>query len=170
GRRSGRCAELGSGAAFGGAADLHMSAIPHRLAGPRGVNAAAGKSGARGAMAAAFSAGVERRHGLLVRRLLLDSICAGLPCRPGACGGVGAVLVWRWDFVRLQEAGCRASVGRAAAFAAGPPVAAAAAVPDISAAHAAGAEGTRHSAAGATKSLRDRAVDHGERGPDAARA
>ena len=59
------------------------------VAGAGGARAAAGGGGARAAAAAALPAGLDRRRGLLVRRLLLDPVRALVSRRLGDAGGLG---------------------------------------------------------------------------------
>ena len=92
-KRSGSRAELAAGAGFGGAAHFYLSEILHRLVCAGGAGAAAGGHGARAALAAPLPAGLGRGRGVLVRRLLLDSVRALLSRRAGGRGGLGGVPV-----------------------------------------------------------------------------
>src|SRR5690242_6608763 len=71
-KRGGRRAERASGAALGGAADLHVSAIQSGVAGAGGAHPAAGRADARAAVAAALRTGMAGGIRLLVWRVLLD--------------------------------------------------------------------------------------------------
>src|SRR3569832_1359544 len=68
---AGRCAELGTGARFGGAARPHFPALLDRLAGSVRPLSAAHRACPRDAPAPPLPHGLDRGNLLLVRRLLL---------------------------------------------------------------------------------------------------
>src|SRR5664279_2217822 len=94
-KRSGSRAELAAGARFGGAADSYVSEILPGMAGAGGADPAAGGHGAGAALGAPLPVGLERGRGVLVRRLLLDTVRALLSRRAGGRGGLGGVPVVR---------------------------------------------------------------------------
>src|ERR1019366_7288013 len=115
-KRSGCRAELAAGAGLGGAPRFHLPEILHRLVCAGGAGPAPGGYGARAALAAPLLDGLVRGRGVLVRRLLLDSVRAVFSRRAGGRRGLGGVPVVRGGEGAPHGSFRRAGRGRDAAL------------------------------------------------------